>query len=125
MPSIQNVNDLNSTLKFPQPNAAACCMNERKKKLEFGCVLASVYGGKETLFPHKLSHIQRQTTFIVPQVLFESIFSDILIVNFRFHRSNKNEPEEIGRKKNYQHFVFSFFFSFSLCLFKSFIGKGE
>lgn len=41
--------------------------------------------------------------FIVPQVLFESIFSDILIVNFRFHRSNKNEPEEIGRRK------FSFF----------------
>lgn len=110
-----NVNDLNSTLKFPQPNAA-CLPGLLHESV------GSLGGGKETSFPHKYSHTTLARN-IVPQVLFESIFSDILIVNFRFHRSNKNEPEEIGRRKIINISVFSFL---SLLPFESlFIGVGR
>ena len=74
-----NVNDLNPILKFPQPNAAACCM----KTL---CLCLRERNFIE-LYSHTnvLSHIQRCFIVeIVVDVLIESIFSDILIVNFRF-----------------------------------------
>lgn len=109
MPLNTNVNDLNSILKFPQPNAAspACLLHES--------VVVLVEGMKSFIPTQILAHSERQF-HIVPQVLFESIFSDILIVNFRFHRSNKNEPEEISVEEKLSNISFSPYF-FSLRVF--------
>jgi hypothetical protein len=109
---------LNSTLKFPQPKCCAsafclrllpsstlsapavCSWRERK--------LFSVDSHTDEVRGRRNQHRRRPLSSALARFLFESIFSDILIVNFRFHRSNeKSEPEEkfrVEKGKNYQTF---------------------
>jgi hypothetical protein len=101
------------------PSAFASCRRRRRRRRRLSALRLCARGGKENFFfcrfPHRRRCGEGETNTSVGRspplwlgFLFESIFSDILIVNFRFHRSNeKSEPERKvsgGKRENYQAF---------------------